>query len=1380
LSPNETYPQHVVTAVIVAHDGAAWLPRVIQALLDQTRPVQRVVAVDTGSRDRSGSVLAGLLGQGVVFGMDRGTGYGTAVARALQHRAANVNVTGPAGAPGGDRLEWVWLLHDDCEPAPDALEQLLRGAAETRSAAVLGPKVRDWGDRHVILEAGVTIDTAGRRITGVEPREVDQGQHDGDRDSLAVGSAGMLVRRDVWDLVGGFDPAMPLFREDVDFCWRVHAAGYRVRVITDSVVYHVEASARRRRAISVARRPRQLDRRNAMLTLIGNLPALPMLMSVAGNVGVSLARALFFLVAKRVAAALDELAAVGSVLAHPLRLLTMRRRRMRGRRAAYGRLRRDLPPGRSLRHVAEFAAAALSKSGPADTAGSHHATDDPDEADFLLTDTGLVQRILTNPGVLLFLALTVVSLVAERSLLSSRPLGGGALVPAWGGVSGLWHQYLQGFHPVGIGSGNSAPPYLAVIALLATVLGGKPWLAVDVILLGCVPLAGVCAFLAVRRVTRSTPVRVWAAASYALLPVAMGAIAAGRLGSAVVFVLVPAIALLAGRMLTQPPRRARRAAWATGLTVAIAAAFVPLVWLVVVALAIGLLVARPAMWRNLGIVAIVPPVLLLPWTIQAATNPAGLLLESGLQQPGLAVSGLPARSLMLLSPGGPGVPPIWVTAGIAVAALAALLLSRRRAVMLAGWGVALAGLLVAVAVSRVMVTPAAGGPAVSAWPGVALLMAATGLLLAGVTAGEALPRRAGRGGPADRGRARGKAGGRRPGTGPGSLRGVAAAMLAVVACSAPALAAASWVTHGVRGPVGPVSGPVVPAVVSVSVSSGLQLRTLVLRSDGSQVDFALQRGTAPSLADPDLAPGPAAQRALSMAVAALVAPNGGEAVDQGQQLAGFGVGFVLLPAPVNADLARLLNGVAGLRPVSATSAFDLWRVTAPAARLRVVEPSGKVVSVSSGPVGVSGATVPSAGGTLELAEPAGGWSATLNGKPLTAVPSPAGAWAQAFQLPPGGGALTISHSQTGRDLILALELLLVVVVAALGLPGSRALADEGASAVGSRALTGARQRGDAPEAAGTRAGRRARGRPGRTGRGPKREKRDREGAGGPPPRERTSRRAAAAGVAGTGTAAAAGAARAGAARPGAGRAGAGRPGGRSGAPGGRIPRPADEPGPRASWPSDEADPRAAWPSDESAARGAWPSNESGARGAWSSDERDSRGAWPSDERTAWPSDSHGARAARTSDSRGGQAGWPSQERGPREGWPSDDGGGPWPSDQPGAGEAWPDEPGSRSPWPADEPGTPAAWPSDASGQAAGARRSPSGSWPPPDEPERWQDEPDAWNAPQQPSEWPGARGDMLDPLPPAGGSRHRRPAPPGDDDPAQWPVPEHDTGGDAW
>jgi GT2 family glycosyltransferase len=1410
LPPNDSYPQHVVTAVIVAHDGAAWLPRVLEALLEQTRPVQRVVAVDTGSRDRSGSVLAGQLGPSVVFGMERGTGYGAAIRRALQHRAANMNVPAPGPQAAGDRVEWVWLLHDDSEPAPDALEQLLRGAAETRSAAVLGPKVKDWSDRQVIREAGITIDTAGRRITGVEPREVDQGQHDGDRDSLAVGSPGMLVRRDVWDLTGGFDPGMGLFRDDVDFCWRVHEAGYRVRVITDAVVYHAEASAKRRRPVSVARRPSQLDRRNAMLTLAGNLPLGPMLAAMADNLAVSVLRCLFFLFAKRVTAALDELAAVVAVVGHPLRLLAVRRRRARGRRAAYSRLRRDLPPGHSVRRMAELVASLRSGSAPGDETGAH-ASDDPEDADFLASDTGLAQRILTNPGVLLFLGLTVLALVAERSLLGTGPLGGGALVPAWGGASGLWNTYLQGFHPVGVGSGSSAPPYLAVIAALATVLGGKPWLAIDVILLGCVPLAGLSAFHAARRVTQSVPVRLWAAASYALLPVAMGAIAAGRIGTAVVFVLAPALALLAGRMLTLPRRQARRAAWAAGLAVAVAAAFVPLVWVVALIAAVALVVARPARWRNLGIVVAVPPLLLLPWTVQIAASPSALLLEAGLQQPDLAVHDLPAKSLMLLSPGGPGLPPFWVTGGIIFAALAALLISRRRALMMAGWGVALSGLLISVAVSRAVITPVGGGAAVSAWPGVALLIPAVGLLLAGATAGDALMRRR-TGGPPGRVQ-----------TGAGARLG--ALVLAVIACSAPALAAGSWVAKGVPGPVAPVPGPVVPPVVAASANSDLQLRTLVLRSSGGQVSYSLERGASPQFGDPDLAPASGAQSALDTAVAALVATNGGEAVNQAQLLAQLDIGFVLLPSPVNQNLARLLDGVAGLRPVSATSAFDLWRLADPVARVRVVEPGGASAAIGSGAVGVSGARAPAAGGTLELAEPAGGWNATLNGAPLTPVPSPAGSWAQAFRLPAGGGVLNISHPQTARDIILVLELLAVLAVAALALPGTRTAEEE--EAVGGQAVAAtqaatsvqdpAGRAGLAAAAAAAQAGRRARGRaapgPGRTrgrpyvprrdtaagpgfdenatqvhrpepepvpGRaaeldeasGPRRDwdsgERDWDtqgvrhhrapayGGGGEPVGDWPTTAAAAPGAMGPAAewhTAAAGPPR-----------GTGPerewPTGAAGPPRGA--------GPEREWPTGAAGPpRGAGPERD------WPTGAAAAPGG-----RRPPGGWPTPD-AAPPGGSgrrrgfRGAGSRPHSDDTGGMPGPVSDRpRGqPPRRLPADQAP-PWSSGQRGGPP--PRSSGQRGEPPWSSPQRGGRPPQPPSGQGGGPPPQPSGQRrgrpPAPGQRGGW---------PQQPPGWPS---EMLAPLPPADPGRHGRRDEPDDDDESsgRWSSPDYDAGADQW
>ena len=100
----------------------------------------------------------------------------------------------------------------------------------------------------------------------------------------------------------------------------------------------------------------------------------------------------------------------------------------------------------------------------------------------------------------------------------------------------------------------------------------------------------------------------------------------------------------------------------------------------------------------------------------------------------------------------------------------------------------------------------------------------------------------------------------------------------------------------------------------------------------------------------------------------------------------------------------------------------------------------------SGQVSVSAVAAPRSGGTLELAEPAGGWTATLNGTALQSVPSPAGSWAQAFRLPAGGGTLDISHSQLSRTLIVVLEVLALLVVIALGLPGARVPGESAAAA----------------------------------------------------------------------------------------------------------------------------------------------------------------------------------------------------------------------------------------------------------------------------------------------------------------------------------------------
>ena len=104
------------------------------------------------------------------------------------------------------RTDWIWLLHDDSSVLPGTLSGLLDTATVSPDIAVVGPKIREWPSLRRLLEVGLTITATGTRETGLETGEPDAGQHDRERDVLAVNTAGMLIRRDVWDELDGFDP----------------------------------------------------------------------------------------------------------------------------------------------------------------------------------------------------------------------------------------------------------------------------------------------------------------------------------------------------------------------------------------------------------------------------------------------------------------------------------------------------------------------------------------------------------------------------------------------------------------------------------------------------------------------------------------------------------------------------------------------------------------------------------------------------------------------------------------------------------------------------------------------------------------------------------------------------------------------------------------------------------------------------------------------------------------------------------------------------------------------------------------------------------------------------------------------------------------------
>ena len=211
-----------VTAVVVSHDASDYLSATLKALALQTVAPDRVIVVDTGE------AAAELPADTEVVRLSPKT----SLAHSL--RAATENLSKSEDS-------WIWLLHDDSAPEPDCLEQLLALEEKSSLAALIGPKQLDWNEPRHILQQGLTLTPLGAPLSLVSD-ELDQSQHDYASDVMAIGTAGALIRSDVFDNVGGLDAKAPPLAADYDLALRFKIAGFRVLVAPKARIRHAGLS----------------------------------------------------------------------------------------------------------------------------------------------------------------------------------------------------------------------------------------------------------------------------------------------------------------------------------------------------------------------------------------------------------------------------------------------------------------------------------------------------------------------------------------------------------------------------------------------------------------------------------------------------------------------------------------------------------------------------------------------------------------------------------------------------------------------------------------------------------------------------------------------------------------------------------------------------------------------------------------------------------------------------------------------------------------------------------------------------------------------------------------------------------------------------------
>ncbi|MFD1507303.1 glycosyltransferase family 2 protein [Georgenia yuyongxinii] len=625
LFPSSHHPARPATLAVVVSPGVStYLPRTLAGIAGQTHVPDVVLVVDVGAPGRelgtgiplheavTDAGLDGVTRVRVVHAPTASTfgdavrqglvEYATLVERAAAKAARRgfvgatasrslVGVTGSrawsgvtgelspvttgemraVGAHGGEpdreaRAEWLWLLHDDSAPAPAALDQLLHAAESGRSVAVAGAKQRDWYEPDRLLEVGLRTTRTGRRVADIEPGEIDQGQHDHREDVLAVGTAGALVRLDVWTELGGTDPVLGPFGDGLDLCRRARLAGYRVVVVPTAIVHHARASylglrseggapdpvgpargpggaAGSTGAVAVPAPPAVDVRRsfhprrraqvyNALLAAPGPLvPLLAVVLLVLAPL-----RALGRVATKELALAGPEIAAVLAVLARPGALWRARRQIRRTRRIPARALRPLLTTGREIRAAKRDARRLLSTT--------RHVTEAPSELE--IAEKAALARRRRVTLTLVTLLLTVTALVAYLPTVLAGALTGGALLPADATFTEVWAVARASWIPTGDGHPGPADPFqqvLAVAMLLVAPFGANANALITALVLVAVPLAGLGAWFAAGAATRSVALRGWAALVWALAPTLLLATGQGRLGAVLAHLALPWVAL---------------------------------------------------------------------------------------------------------------------------------------------------------------------------------------------------------------------------------------------------------------------------------------------------------------------------------------------------------------------------------------------------------------------------------------------------------------------------------------------------------------------------------------------------------------------------------------------------------------------------------------------------------------------------------------------------------------------------------------------------------------------------------------------------------------------------------------------------------------------
>ena len=227
------HPKHRISdrvcIAILNYNGEEFLESYLPQVLYSSSELINITVIDNASQDDSVAYLQDWHPEVQIIELSKNYGFAEGYNRGMKEIDA----------------EYIVILNSDVEVSNNWLDPILDAMDADNTIGIAQPKILSLENKDHFEYAGAAggfLDALGYpycRGRIFDTVEADEGQYESDMDIDWASGAAMVVRTSVFKNLGGFDGDYFAHMEEIDFCIRARAAGYKIKVIPESKVYHL-------------------------------------------------------------------------------------------------------------------------------------------------------------------------------------------------------------------------------------------------------------------------------------------------------------------------------------------------------------------------------------------------------------------------------------------------------------------------------------------------------------------------------------------------------------------------------------------------------------------------------------------------------------------------------------------------------------------------------------------------------------------------------------------------------------------------------------------------------------------------------------------------------------------------------------------------------------------------------------------------------------------------------------------------------------------------------------------------------------------------------------------------------------------------------------